>query len=224
MAVPTRFRDSTYISKLYYQSPEELEAILNGDLFKTQDFSWYCRSVEFDERGGSLIPKNLVCIEKRCTTSVVTKRWEFCKLEKRSDAKIYHGERLRKKIYSEISSWMKNINPKTGTAFARKRFDSYIRALPSEFLIDDDFCEKVGDLIRKGAIVRIKTANIEEIKNIQEFKKHVDEVLEKAQERVAEGYREKIESSVVSSKKLEEARQKAIKEISKSGRKGLSGK
>lgn len=224
MAVPTRFRDSTYISKLYYQSPEELEAILNGDLFKTQDFSWYCRSVEFDVRGDSLIPKNLVCIEKRCTTSVVTKRWEFCTLEQSSSAKVYHGEGLKKKIYSEISSWMKNINPKTRTAFSGKRFDSYIYALPREFLIDDAFCEKVGDLIRKGAIARIKTANFEEIKNIQAFKKHVDEVLAKAQERTAEGYRKKIESSVVSSKKLEEARQNAIKEIAKSGRKGSSGK
>lgn len=214
MSVPTRYYGGMPISNLYYSSQEEFDAIKNGELFKTENFNWYCRAVEFDVKGSAPIPTDMVCIEKTCSTSKCTKRWSFYKLEKMSGQKIYYAGGLKRKIYSEISSWMRNVNPKTGRAFSGKSFLSYIKALPREFLLDEKFYEKVQDLIAKGAIERIKGAQLEEINFITEFKKQADLQLAQAKNPAFEENKGLKELSAQSSKALSDARAKAIAEIS----------
>lgn len=218
--VHTRYYGET-VPKLYCSNDEEIKAIISGELFKTESFTWYCRAVPFEARTNKAVSSNLVCLEKYCSTSRCTKQWSFVVLEVNAEGHIYCGEELEKKILKEVASWMKNINPKTKRAFSGKSFESYLNALPTEFMVDEKFVDKVKDVIRRGAVGRIKGAlGLEEIKSIQELSKFANEVLNKNHKASLEAFGGKVEIAKQADMTLEEAKTKAIEELSKSPRKG----
>ncbi len=211
-------------SQFFYGAEEDLEAIKNGEIFQTVDFNYYYRVVPFTTNGSHLAPINLVCIERRYSNSInAPKRYYFYELVQNPDAKIYSGDALKQKLVFDLGLWMKNIKPETKTAFSGKRFESFINAIPTEIVVDEDFCKRAKIKMKRTLCERVKKSkNVDEICSLTSLSKYAENIVDRAHKAGAEHFSASVKVAVEASEKLEEAREKAIAELT--GNTGKGGK
>ena len=68
-------------------------------------------------------------------------------VEDEKGAQILIGNNLKEFIEKQIKLWIKQLNLNTMTAFAGKRYASFLNAIPKDVLQDDNFSEKLVKII-----------------------------------------------------------------------------
>lgn len=205
-------------NKLYYATEEQKEAILDGEIFQTSNNDYYY--ILYPQTGwdSENVPSDVIKVERRYNGSVHAPkdRWNY-QLVQDSDAVLYYGESLKKRIAGHVKLWMKSINPVTGKAFKGRDFKSYICALPKELIADENFANTILFAIKSTLVSRVKKAGTEEeIENLVKFN-------EVAQGYVREAHRAggvyldgKEQVANGASEQLKAARARAIEQMSKS--------
>lgn len=209
---------------LYYSTDDELQAILNGEIFCTRfGGDYYYRSIPFSLCSNVEVPENLVCLEKSYNNSKhAPKSRIFYRLVKGTNIKVFYGDSLKQHLVDHLGLWMEVINPKTMKGFYGGRdFRSFINAIPVRVISDADFCEAAKDRMKKEVVGRIQTAeNLEQIKSFQELYTNAETAINDAH---AAGVQHYVDSKKVADegeKALNEARQNAIAALNKPGKGG----
>lgn len=201
----------------FYATEEDYQAIKNGEIFKVEgDFDWYYKSVPFENRTREIVPEEMVCLRRVLVTSKSAKWWIFRILKQDEKAKVYYGEALKEKIVQEIELWMRDINPRTKKAFSGRDFKSFINTIPAEIMVDEDFCKNVKTKMKNTLCARVKKSkSIDEIVSLTELRKFADGLVDNAHRVGVEHFAGSVQVAQDSSQTLEEARARAIAELSK---------
>lgn len=204
--------------KIYYATDEEREAILNGEIFQTNDFSWYFKSIPYDVCAGYQVPEDFVNLELDCTTSKYTKQWRYFQLVRDPNAKVYYDEKLRNKIFADLKLWMRDINAKL-RAFSGKSFISYINALPERFLIDENFIVTAKFVVKSELDARVAKRRMGKIMATG-ISKMASQALDQAHSKVAGEFEVVAQRVAETEQVFDDAHEKAALNASKAAGKG----
>lgn len=199
-------------SKIRYATEQEKEAILSGEFFQTENQDYYYRLTSQNRTRLEGDPKDIVVLERMYNGSVHAPKckWEY-ELVQDPNATIYFGETLKKRIFAHVKLWMKSIKPETGKAFRGRDFKSFIRALPKEFIADENFANTVLFVIRDTLVDRVKKSSIEEeIEGLVKFQEVASQCVSEAHNEGKRNKKGKEDVAESASQHLQEVRARAI--------------
>ena len=201
-----------YRSMPAYNFEELKKAVESGEWFRTDAFDFYYKSVPYNSNYGE-VPENIVPLKRVCVTSINSYWSSFYKLEKSDNesTRVYAGKDLEDLICKELTSWAKNLNPLTMKAFGGRDFFCYLNAIPKEIILKEGFVKRMESALKKGFIVRAKTAKQTDIPYIDGLSKLAQDSVQKIyKKRESEQFelQEKIEANF---KKLQKRQEKLLK-------------